>query len=189
MVSFRALHMKEHPDYKYRPRRKPKTLVKSPTPSQQQSTSSKDTSPPPMNQSKYAFNSQFELAALSMPQRPPAFSLSPYVPMDAITSPMSTIALDLQARLHAMYYQSWRNAYNPFNQLPDSSPSPPPALLYGGCIKPGKAESPPTVQRASPTPNIIWPTPLRYSSASEPPSVWVISRVACKLFCSRSFKQ
>uniref|UniRef100_A0A182WG07 HMG box domain-containing protein n=1 Tax=Anopheles minimus TaxID=112268 RepID=A0A182WG07_9DIPT len=28
-----ALHMKEHPDYKYRPRRKPKPLVKSPTPS------------------------------------------------------------------------------------------------------------------------------------------------------------
>jgi len=25
----RALHMKEHPDYKYRPRRKPKSLMKS----------------------------------------------------------------------------------------------------------------------------------------------------------------
>lgn len=156
--------MKEHPDYKYRPRRKPKTLVKSPTPTHQQSDNhhhhhrTKDSSSPP-SQTKYPFNSQFELA-LTMPQRhPPAFSIAPYVPMEAITSPMSTIALDLQARLHAMYYQSWRNAYNP-TLIPTSAPTPdhhsspsPPTLLYGGTcgVKSTKSESPtPVVQTVSP---------------------------------------
>lgn len=133
--------MKEHPDYKYRPRRKPKTIVKSPTPTQTQN-SAKDS--PPQNQNKHIFSSQFDLG-LGMPPRPPTFPLAPYPPIDP------AFAFDLQARLHAMYYQSWRNTYNPFTPT-ENSPSPP-TLLYP-CIK--KSTSPSTTPvPSSPTANII----------------------------------
>ena len=53
--------MKEHPDYKYRPRRKPKTLVKSPVPSSNNNNnnnSSKDSPNSPNGQIKPSYSPQ-----------------------------------------------------------------------------------------------------------------------------------
>lgn len=137
--------MKEHPDYKYRPRRKPKTLVKSPTPNTTTQSSAKES--PPQTQNKYPFGSQFELN-FGLAQRPATFPLSPYPPIDP------AFALDLQARLHAMYYQSWRT-YNPFTPSETTSPSPP-SIAYG-CAKPPKSTSPSiaTPMQTSPSASVI----------------------------------
>ncbi|XP_055856904.1 SOX domain-containing protein dichaete [Episyrphus balteatus] len=148
----RALHMKEHPDYKYRPRRKPKTLTKSPVP-QQNHQSTKDTVA--QLQQKYNFGNPLELT-LNMPQRVPNFPLTPHYPLDP------TIALDLQARLQAMYagslYHPWR--YFGCTPLisPETPPSPPSSSGTGissyGCIK--SANTSPTLPLpAQPPPNII----------------------------------
>lgn len=135
--------MKEHPDYKYRPRRKPKTLAKSPVPQNQQKES-------PIPQ-KYNFNTPLELS-LNIPQRPPTFSLPHYPQLDP------TIALDLQARLQAMYagglYHPWRYFGCSPILTPETPPSPPsvPPISYV-CIKPPKTS--PNVIPAQAPPNII----------------------------------
>lgn len=128
--------MKEHPDYKYRPRRKPKTLVKSQIPSNhqkhlhnhhhhhhshlssgkesqshhhhhQQQTQHQSTAPVQHLSPKYPFASSLELT-LGLP-RTPNFSLSNHYQLPA-TPLDTTLALDLQARLQQMYglYQPWR---------------------------------------------------------------------------------
>ncbi|KAI8122038.1 hypothetical protein FF38_05760 [Lucilia cuprina] len=181
----RALHMKEHPDYKYRPRRKPKTLNKSPVPAGHSNNNShngqnsKDSqingnntthlghkqhhsnqhqqSPANLTSQKYNFGSPLELT-LNMPQRvtnvfPAALS---HYPLDP------TIALDLQARLQAMYagslYHPWR--YFGCTPLisPETPPSPPSSNSTGissyGCIKSAKS-SPTLALPAQAPPNII----------------------------------
>lgn len=178
--------MKEHPDYKYRPRRKPKTLNKSPLPSTPNNSSSnsnqthKEVSSMGSNvlshgqhqrnghhgnvhststiaTQKYNFGTPLELTLNMPPRLSNAFpaALSHY-PLDP------TIALDLQARLQAMYagslYHPWR--YFGCTPLisPETPPSPPSSNGTGvssyGCTK--SAKSSPTITMPSQAPaNII----------------------------------
>lgn len=134
--------MKEHPDYKYRPRRKPKTLVKSPTPSHnnnnnnQSQSSVKDS--PPHSQNKYPYPN-FDMNIQGLQQRPPTFPLPPYA--------YDFTFADLQARLHAMYYQQYLNRNCSFNtftptESTPTTPSPPSLNATYGCAKPNSPPIP-----------------------------------------------
>ena len=153
--------MKEHPDYKYRPRRKPKTLVKSPSNGGQSNGSHhhngssntsnhsnnndsrsssnnhhhhhsmKSTSPIISNHlhhshhhatGKYPFVPTIELP-ISFPSSQHSQQTFPGGLHYPLVDP--TLALDLQARLQAMYagvYYPWRFGCSP---LITSSSSPP----------------------------------------------------------------
>lgn len=223
--------MQQHPDYKYRPRRKPKPLVKSPSSNGHAShngnsannTSShhlhhshhsnssgsasnnnnnnnndsrssnnnlhhhhhslKSTSPsiiashlhPHHHSSKYSFVPTIELP-ISFP--PTQHSQQQAVFPSSIHYPLvdPTLALDLQARLHAMYM----NAYYPW-RLPlisSTSSSPPSSNHYASSPKISPTTTtnspPPPIDKNSHSPDtqttIIWPTPVRYHNAE-----WIFS--------------
>lgn len=164
--------MKEHPDYKYRPRRKPKTLVKSPSSSGQSNGSHHNGSSTPLhsNNNNDSRNSKFDHHHHSMKSTSPIISNHlhhshstgkyPFVP--TIELPISfpssqhsqqqfssvhyplvdpTLALDLQARLQAMYagvYYPWRFGCSP---IISSSSSPP--NTYASSPKISPTNSPP----------------------------------------------
>ena len=200
--------MKEHPDYKYRPRRKPKTLVKSPNSNGQPSShhhhnGSSNTSHHSNNNESRSSNSKFDHHHHhhsnhhhSMKSTSPIMSNHlhhshhasgkyPFVPTIElpITFPSTqhsqqqafsagihyplvdpTLALDLQARLQAMYagvYYPWRFGCNP---LITSSSSPPNAYATSPKISPTTTtNSPPPLEPDTQT--IIWPTPLRFRNS------------------------
>jgi transcription factor SOX1/3/14/21 (SOX group B) len=158
--------MKEHPDYKYRPRRKPKTLVKSPSAnghgqsngshhngssntshhtlnnSNDHRTSNnnhhhhhstmKSTSPIIANHLHHSHHhhsttGKYPFAPLDLPISFPTSQHAQQQFSNSLHYPLvdPTLALDLQARLQAMYagvYYPWRFGCNPL--LSSSSPPP-----------------------------------------------------------------
>lgn len=157
--------MKEHPDYKYRPRRKPKTLVKSPIPQNHHNHShnhhthhsnNKEQQPPPSTQHlspKYPFSSSLELT-LGIQPRTPTFPLAAHYQLAA--SPLdTTLALDLQARLQQMYagslYPPWRYFGCPPSALVHTDPQSPPSPVAYVCVKPPKRTTSPIVSSQTST--------------------------------------
>lgn len=194
--------MKEHPDYKYRPRRKPKTLVKSPSSGGQSNGSHhhhngssnnnnnndsrssnnnhhhhsmKSSSPIISNHlhhshhhatGKYPFVPTIELP-ISFPSsqhsQQPAFPGGLHYPL---VDP--TLALDLQARLQAMYagvYYPWRFGCSPLITSSSSPPQSGNVYATSPKISPTTTTNSPPLEPDTQT-SIIWPTPLRFRNSS-----------------------
>lgn len=201
--------MKEHPDYKYRPRRKPKTLVKSPTSSGQSNGSQhhhngsannthhhssnnnnnndsrssnnnhhhhsnhhsmKSTSPIISNHLHHSHHATGKYPFVPTIELPISFPSSQHSQQQAFPGGIHyplvdpTLALDLQARLQAMYagvYYPWRFGCSPLI----TSSSSPPQNMYATSPK----ISPTTTTNSPPpepdTQTIIWPTPLRFRNS------------------------
>lgn len=222
--SSRALHMKEHPDYKYRPRRKPKTLVKSPSAnghgqsngthhngsshtSHNSHSNGKDHRTSSNSHHHHHHSTSPIMSSNQLHHTHHHHTTSstgggggggkyPFVPIDLpISFPSSqhaqqqfsnslhyplvdpTLALDLQARLQAMYagvYYPWR--FGCGSLLTSSSP-PPTAGVYATSpkISPTTTNSPPLEPDTQTS--IIWPTPLRFGNSLEWENVSIVNIV------------
>ncbi|XP_058833600.1 transcription factor Sox-14 [Topomyia yanbarensis] len=134
----RALHMKEHPDYKYRPRRKPKTLVKSPAPANSASCSSSQSSgKEPLRSHSPQSKSPYNPSPLTTP-----IGIPPGI------FPSYHFAYDLhQKAFWNLYAPHLFSSMVPSYSVPPHSPHP---LAY---IKPSKSSPPSPIAPPSPIPS------------------------------------
>ncbi|XP_055536170.1 transcription factor SOX-14 [Wyeomyia smithii] len=134
----RALHMKEHPDYKYRPRRKPKTLVKSPAPANNAASSSSQLSvKEPLRSHSPQSKSPYSPSPLTTP-----IGIPPGI------FPSYHFAYDLhQKAFWNLYAPHLLSTMVPSYSVPPHSPHP---LAY---IKPSKSSPPSPITPPSPIPS------------------------------------
>ncbi|XP_053689907.1 transcription factor SOX-14 [Sabethes cyaneus] len=133
----RALHMKEHPDYKYRPRRKPKTLVKSSAPASSASSSSQVSTKEPLRSHSPQSKSPYSPSPLTTP-----IGIPPGI------FPSYHFAYDLhQKAFWNLYGPHLLSSMVPSYSVPPHSPHP---LVY---IKPSKSSPPSPITPPSPIPS------------------------------------
>lgn len=146
--------MKEHPDYKYRPRRKPKSLTKSPTQTGGHQTLPQKEHQNPQQSSNYGINSPLDMTVGMNHQRTQQFPMSSYHPLADYFDPAFTVdwhtRLQHLVQIRKLYPQlSYLNYPQVFSADMPQSPSP---LSYVS-MKPPKTS--PSIESTTSTSNVI----------------------------------